>query len=224
MTLRFGSLLLVAALSLAGQARGDDFGEERQRSFFFRFAYGPAWGSANAAYGRNAELDLNGPGTAIDIAFGVALTDRLAVHAQFFGSQLPDLVDTGHEPDFDAEKENALTIDTDCLGVGLTVRWPRLGLYGALTGGMAHVKYGNRLGSLGKWTGTNVGWAASALLGRDWPIRQRWRVGVAAQFNAAGVMLPNEDHYYYENIDYMGDLEDDLNVFTGALMFSATYW
>ena len=159
---------------------------------------------------------MRGPGTSTDIALGITLNSRVAIHGEYFGALLPNVEDRDHDYHF---RKTAPTLDADGFGVGMTYRFPKSGVFASAAVGGCFVNYKLDFSvadfELTHLAHSDLGWAATALVGWEWRIATRWRAGLSAQLASFRAELPRYD---------WADETDQLNVLAGALLLSATYW
>ncbi len=194
-------LLVVACMGLvwssSAEAQTPQSGR-RHTGFFLRLSAG--LGGTHASLNTEPKITLTGPGLVSSVAIGGALTENFILHADFFGG-------TAFSPKIKQGGREIGTINADLslsgLGIGVTYYVMPMNLY---LSGSVGFGVGTLEVTLGELS-TDVGFAGSVMVGKEWWVSDEWGLGVAGQFMY--MRLPDQ------NVDVDG--------LAGGILFSATY-
>jgi hypothetical protein len=170
--------------------------------FFMRLALGAGGASAS----KSGEK-YSGGSLALGAAFGGAITQHLILYGEVFGHSV-------HEPKHkvgSAAADTAKGVDMEISGVGPGVAYyfMPLNLYLSGTLLLQQVSLSDSNDSNSTLNLTNVGLAASLMVGKDWWVSENWGLGAAAQL----LLGSAKDRY----------VDSNWTTAALALMFSATY-
>jgi hypothetical protein len=176
-------------------------GRHTHDGFFMRLSLGGGGASAS----RSGEKYSGGSG-AFGAAFGGAITQHLILYGEIFRH-------SAHEPNYklgsNSVTQRGWDLNIAGVGPGVAYYFMPLNLYLSGTLLLQRASLSESHDSNDARALTDVGLAASLMVGKDWWVSDNWALGVAAQF----LLGSAKDHY------------DESNWTTAALalMFTATY-
>ncbi len=171
--------------------------------FFMRLSAGA--GFSSMASDDSSETTLSGIGGMGSFAFGATIAPNIALGVDFFGlSMLEPSVEVEGNDLGDAENTRA---SLGAIGIGATFYVMPANLYfaGSIGAGVASLEF--RDSGFSAKADSEVGLAASLMVGKEWWVARRWGIGIAAQ--AIFASLETESGA-------------GLNVFGFGLLFTAT--
>jgi hypothetical protein len=176
-------------------------GRHTHDGFFMRLSLGGGGASAS----KSGEKYSGGSG-AFGAAFGGAITQHLILYGEVFGHSV-------HEPKYKvggtSVTERGWDLNIAGVGPGVAYYFMPLNLYLSGTLLLQRASLSESNDSRSSRALTDVGLAASLMVGKDWWVSDNWALGVAAQFLLGSAK----------------DRDDESNWTTAALalMFTATY-
>jgi hypothetical protein len=169
--------------------------------FFLRLALGFGFLRATEDSGLGS-FALSGLSGNISIALGATITDNLNVAVEIFGGNVVEPTGELDGEEFRSAETTELT--TSALGVGVTYYFMPINVYLAASLGAGYAVLETPL-AIGD---TDTGFALNLMAGKEWWVADDWGLGIAGQL-------------FYMSLPDDGD--QNLNVLSFALMFSATY-
>jgi hypothetical protein len=169
--------------------------------FFMRLSLG----GGGASVSRSGEKYSGGSG-AFGAAFGGAITQHLILYGEIFGHSV-------NEPKYKAGgtsvTERGWNLDIAGVGPGVAYFFMPLNLYLSGTLLLQRVSLSESNDSNRGQALTDVGLAASLMVGKDWWVSENWALGAAAQFLVGSA----KDRY----------TDSNWTTAAAAVMFTASY-
>jgi hypothetical protein len=156
-------------------------GGGRKSGILSRAAIGMSYANASEGSG-NERFSIGGPGLCGALATGLFLFKNFALHAEMYGDILLD-------PSVELGDEQATakgSFSAFGFGMGPTYYLMPINIYLSQTLGAGAAELSTGMGS----GGTEIGFAAHTLVGKEWFVGEDWGLGVAARF--ALMVLPDE--------------------------------
>jgi hypothetical protein len=193
----------------------DHIGEEKHRhdGFMLRLSIGLGFGAVSGSDQvlTHDDIALTGLGLHTELAIGGALTDNLILNADLFQTTIfnPKVEVDGHDVGDakDLDEDIGVGEDTDLggIGVGITYYIMPANVYVAGSVGIGQVFF---VDGSGNRDGSDVGFAADLMVGKEWWVGLDWGIGVAGQF----VLIAAKD-----------EILGNVTGIDFGVMFSATY-
>lgn len=173
------SLSTVSTAAAQPQTQGNG-AYDHDSGFFMRLALGAGYHSTTTKVAGLGDIGLSGVGGNASFAFGGIIARNLALHATLFVTSAldPKLEVNGAEFNTDDTR-----MTTAGLGVGVTYYLMPANIYlGASVGpAFATLRIDGQDGD------SDVGFGATAVIGKEWWVGRKWGLGLAGQFIFANV-------------------------------------
>jgi len=181
--------------------------------FMLRLAIGLGFGGVGgkSPLADEDEIALAGLGLNFNVGIGGALTENLVLNADLFQATFfhpkveVDGDDRGRADELAEDRGVGEDTELTGIGVGVTYYLMPANVYFAGSLGIGKVIFVNGSGDRG---GSDVGFAANVMIGKEWWVGVDWGIGVAGQL----IVIAAED-----------DFLDEVGGVGFGLMFSATY-
>lgn len=165
--------------------------QRRHDGFFLRLAIGIGGGglSGNDHALPGGDVSVRGGGLATDIQIGGALVENLILHADIFQTTLfnPTVLQDGEELGSGDEVGDAAGVGQDVrmtgLGIGITYYFMPINLYLSGSVGLGQAVFE---GDHGDTEGSDLGFGANLMIGKEWWVGSDWGIGAALQLVMVG--------------------------------------